>query len=107
MKHRKRSLLTLLFTSLVLSVGPWLPSEVRPARAQVCGSERGCYASFPNTCIPAPTSIPTVNVHSAGDWYVNDLKGYCGAKRFLVLFVRPCGPPKAVRLCTNAEKGTL
>lgn len=107
MTHRKRSSFTLLLTLLVLGVAHWLPSEVRPARAQVCGSERGCYTDFFNTCIPAPTSVPTVNIRSAGDWYVSNLTGHCGAKRFLVLFARACGPPKAERLCTNAEKNSL
>ena len=110
MSSKKRFSFTLLLTILVLNVGLWLPPEVQqPTRAQVCGSERACRNSFPNTCLPAPTSIPAININSAGDWFVtaDNMDGHCGAKRFLFIFAKACGPPRAERLCTNIEKQFL
>lgn len=48
-------------------------------RERRCGSERGCYTDFLNDCIKTPfTTLPAINIHSSGDWYVSDLAGHCG-----------------------------
>lgn len=105
MTSKKRSSFTLILTILVLSVGLWLPSEIRPTRAQVCGLERGCYTDFFNSCMKTPfTSLPAVNIHVSGDWYVSNVNGHCGARTFLVLFSKACGPPLAERICTSGER---
>lgn len=106
MTHKNRSRWRVILV-IAVSIGFWLASENRTSRAQVCGSERGCYTDFFNTCIPAPTSFKTVNVHAAGDWYVEDVNGHCGAKKFLFIFAKPCGPPLSFRLCTSTEKQSL
>src|SRR5262249_1677260 len=106
MTHKNPSILTAVLT-IVITVGFLLSSKIRTSQAQVCGSERGCYTDFFNTCIPLATSVKPVNIHSSGDWYVEDLDGHCGAKRFLFVLVKPCGPPLSIRLCTSGEKNTL
>lgn len=108
MTHKNRiPLIVVLIT--VVGVVLFLSSEIRTSRAQVCGSERGCYTDFFNTCIPLATSLKPVNIHSAGDWYVeaDNLDGHCGAKRYLFILAKPCGPPLSARLCTSGEKNTL
>jgi hypothetical protein len=106
MTHKNRSRWRVILV-IAVSIGFWLSSENRTSRAQVCGRERGCYTDFFNTCIPAPTSFKAVNVHAAGDWHVEDVNGHCGAKKFLFVFAKPCGPPLSFRLCTSTEKQTL
>ena len=108
MTHKNRSLLSAVLAILV-SLGFLLSSEIRSSRAQVCGLERGCYTDFFNTCIKSQTTLPAVNIHSSGDWYVpaEELTGHCGGKRFLIVLVRPCGPPLGQRICTSGERNSL
>src|SRR6185295_17627582 len=108
MTAMKRFSFTLLLSIFVLSVGLSLPGDVRPTQAQVCAEERGCYTDFNNSCMKTPfTSLPAVNIHASGQWYVSDLSGHCGARTFLVLFSKACGPPLAERLCSGGERNTL
>jgi hypothetical protein len=53
------------------------------------------------------TSLPAVNIHASGDWYVSNVNGHCGAKTFLILFSKACGPPLAERICTSGERNSL
>lgn len=96
-----------LFLLLAITLGLWMLPDKRPSHAQVCANPRGCFTDTFNTCIPSPTSLPALNIHAAGDWYTEELNGHCGAKRFLYLFAKPCGPPLAWRLCTSSEKNSL
>jgi hypothetical protein len=108
MTHKNRSVLGAILAILV-SLAFLLSSEIRSSRAQVCGLDRGCYTDFFNTCIKSQTSLPAVNIHSSGDWYVpaEELNGHCGAKKYLIILAKPCGPPLGQRICTSGERNSL
>ena len=96
--------LSLLILVVLLALSA---SRGRGVRAQnyFCGEETICVnGSVYNTCIKTPTSLPSVDVHVAGDWYVDRPNSHCGAYRCYYLFACECGAPLSSRLCTSAEK---
>lgn len=100
--------LLLLSIAVITAVGFYFLYDL-PTRAQqtpyVCAKTRTCSTGFPEDCFPAPTTLPTIDVHQSGDWYSEDLNGHCGAREaFFGLSAEPCGPPRGVRLCMQHEK---
>lgn len=78
------------------------------AQAQViCGSPTECINSVVNnTCIKTGTSLPSIDVNSGGQWYVQNAGSHCGARRKWGFLTEECGPPLSSRLCTFAERTT-
>jgi len=98
---------TRLLTLVILTILLFLTgSGGRISRAQHhCGQPTECVNSqVRNTCIPVPTTLPSVNVNLTGDWYVDSPNSHCGAYRCYYLFSCECGSPLSSRLCTSAEK---
>lgn len=102
----KLKILSFLLPSAILLGG--LGSYRYVTQAQViCGAPTECIDSdINNTCIKTGTSLYPINVHSAGQWYVENAGSHCGARKYWVYFVEECGPPLSSRMCTNAEKST-
>ena len=106
MKQKQPLFLSAILIIAILSV--IFDSDEHISYAQVCGAYGMCLdTGFTNSCIPAPTTIPPVDIHTAGDWYVpeSDLGSHCGTARCYYLFNCQCGPPLAQRLCSSSEKG--
>lgn len=102
-----RSKVSALFLLLaVLSGG--VGSYRYATQAQViCGSPTECIDSeINNACIKTGTSLYPIDVHSAGQWYVENAGSHCGARKVWGFFTEECGPPLSSRLCTNAERTT-
>jgi hypothetical protein len=79
------------------------------AQAQACGPQVVCGSPDPYCSDWGITSLPAVNVHAAGDWYVEDITGNCGVKYCFPIgpFQCACGQPRGGRLCTTREKNEL
>ena len=103
----RRKQITFLLILLLVTIWSMSTPFRQVSEAQVCALERGCFTDFFNTCMPTPTTLPTVNIHAAGDWYTEELSGHCGAKKCFFFIPCPCGPPRGQRLCTFSEKGRL
>jgi hypothetical protein len=101
----KASLLALILVSL--TVAALCLVYYKRAEAQVCAQEAPCSGGFPESCLPTPTTLPSVNIHVAGDWYTEELTGHCGTQDCYIILNCPCGPPRGFRLCTYGEKGRL
>lgn len=103
---RPKQLALALILIFVMIAGLFV-GHYRLVQAQVCAAGGICSSGFPESCIPSPTTLPVVNIHSAGPWYTEELNGHCGAGDCYIFLTCACGPPRGQRLCTNAEKGQL
>lgn len=79
--------------------------------AQACGPQVRCGGSDYYCGDLGTSSLPAVDTHQSGDWYIaeEDLNKKCGVKYCYPVgwFQCECGQPRSVRQCTSSEKGSL
>ena len=108
MTRRLTFVFTLFLTALfVICLSPYRHTS----EAQVCGDQLAhCGGDdYPECSNHGFTSLPAIDIHRAGDWYVdagheNDMCGEKSCFWFFHEFRCACGEPYSGRLCTAAEK---
>lgn len=108
--HRQKQIIFIFVLILMSLIFVYL-SEHQGVQAQVCGDEVGCGSGEDGCSNLLMSTLPAVNVHVAGGWYVpaEDLGKHCGVKDCFPLlpFKCACGQPVGGRLCTANERDGL
>jgi len=77
------------------------------SRAQVCGREFVCTSGgLYEDCYPSPTSMRPIDIHHAGDFFVDEdnLHGHCGQEDCYLILHCQCGAPLSAVICTSLQK---
>lgn len=99
-----------VFLSAVMFV-VYLSSSQRVSEAQVCADDLPrCGYGLGECSNYGFFSLPAVDIHKAGDWYVSAGHEHdkCGEESCLPFFHElrcACGQPYGERICTAREKG--
>lgn len=108
----KQFILAVLVFSVTITV-LWFGNHKRvqaQEQTYTCGKEVRCGHPDPYCGDAAyPSSLPAINTHESGDWYVpsESFGNQCGVKYCFPIgpFQCACGQPRSVRQCSSAERG--
>ena len=73
---KRKWIFTLLFAAALATGLRTYKSSIH-AQGPICGPTIECIDSqYYNSCIKTPTSLPAIDVHASGDWYVENAGGH-------------------------------